>query len=113
MKKIIKSIFDRLGYRIITKRFIGHNIWDDVELISREWSATPIKTVFDVGANDGATSLELLKRFHPCEIYTFEPVAETFKTLQKNTACEVAIKNYQLALSDSCGQAMIICAPLV
>jgi FkbM family methyltransferase len=107
MKGLIKSIFDHLGYRIITKRFIGHNIWDDVELISHEWFAVPIKTIFDVGANNGKTSLELLKRFHPRQVYAFEPVAETFNKLHENTASEGAIKIYKLALSNSSGQAMI------
>ena len=98
---------NRLGYRIITKRFIGHDVWDDIELISREWLEHPVETIFDVGANDGTTSLQLLKRFSPRRIHAFEPVAETFEKLHKNTEDLSTIEVHKLALSDSTGVSMI------
>ncbi|BBD57366.1 methyltransferase FkbM [Nostoc sp. HK-01] len=44
-----------------------------------------IKTIFDVGANIGQTSRFLNWHFPQAEIFAFEPINETFKTLQKNT----------------------------
>ena len=43
-----------------------------------------VKTIFDVGANIGQTSLYFNKHFPRADIYCFEPVKDTFKTLQDN-----------------------------
>jgi FkbM family methyltransferase len=42
------------------------------------------KVIFDIGGNIGVTSVYLAKKFPNSLIYTFEPVQENFKILQKN-----------------------------
>ena len=42
-------------------------------------------TIFDIGANIGQTSLEMLDHFPNATIHCFEPIAEFFKELTDST----------------------------
>jgi FkbM family methyltransferase len=55
-------------------------------------------TIFDVGANEGKTSLALAKAFPGATIYAFEPVASTFAALTARVNAEDRIRPFQLAL---------------
>ena len=41
-----------------------------------------VRIIFDVGANIGQTALSYLKNFPDAEIFSFEPISETFQQLQ-------------------------------
>lgn len=45
-----------------------------------------IQTIFDVGANIGQTSRHFHQSFPNANIWSFEPIQNTFNTLKKNTA---------------------------
>ncbi|MDJ0617257.1 MAG: FkbM family methyltransferase [Calothrix sp. MO_192.B10] len=66
-----------------------------------------IKTIFDVGANIGQTSRFLNLHFPEADIFAFEPVHETFKTLKNNTKCFSNIKCFHSALGSQEGEKLI------
>lgn len=61
--------------------------------------------VFDVGANEGATSLALAAAFPEATIFAFEPVASTFAVLQARVVAQERIKPFPLALGWRSGAA--------
>jgi len=70
-----------------------YRIWEDLK-------SEEIKVIFDVGANIGAWSNFVNSQRPEASIHSFEPVVDTFKILESNTA---SIKNITLnnfALSD-------------
>lgn len=67
-------------------------------------SKTPI--LFDVGANIGGYTLELLAYFKNAEIHCFEPAAETYKSLCKNITDSRVICN-NLGISDSISESTL------
>lgn len=66
-----------------------------------------VKTIFDVGANIGQTSLFLKNHFPQAEIFAFEPVKETYETLKSNARTAPNIKPVRCALGDETGQKVI------
>ncbi|MCX6113062.1 MAG: FkbM family methyltransferase [Proteobacteria bacterium] len=58
------------------------------------------KTVLDVGANVGQFAVASAKIFPHVQIYSFEPLPECYKKLQKNAVDSGNIKVYPLALGD-------------
>ena len=73
------------GYKLVRTKSLGHNPYHDVNrLIGKE----NIKTVFDVGANEGQTTLKLLKFFPKASIYSFEPGKEAFYKLNNRFVFE-------------------------
>jgi len=89
------EIYDRIF------NFIGH-------LITPEWdnkllgiSKFPVKTILDIGANNGQFARKVSKIFPKANIYSFEPIPRAFKHLQKwAEKQDNRVKVYQLALSD-------------
>ena len=64
--------------------------------------------IFDVGANMGFFSYYASKQAKNLQIYTFEPVPDTFEVLEANLAnLSHNIKNYNIGLSDENGEAEI------
>jgi len=60
------------------------------------------KVILDIGANIGITSIYLSNRFPKAKIYSFEPLLENYKILEKNTSNieNVSIFNYGLGEND-------------
>ena len=46
----------------------GHDPFRDIRLLNEKWNSS-VRTFFDVGANDGATSLKGLKQFPQAQIF--------------------------------------------
>lgn len=63
-----------------------------------------VKTIFDVGANVGQTSLHLLKHFPDADIFAFEPVPNTYKKLQANLSHISQVQLFNTALGSSIGE---------
>jgi FkbM family methyltransferase len=63
--------------------------------------------IFDVGANVGEKSLYMSNLWPDADIHAFEPVATTFQTLRSNVGTAPRIRPWNVALSDSVGQAEI------
>ena len=78
----LKQIFQNLtGYWIhkVETLPVGANLLIDIE---NRIGCKSIKTIFDVGANEGQTLTEFRRFFPNATIHCFEPVAGTFKRLQ-------------------------------
>jgi FkbM family methyltransferase len=79
MKKLVKTLLKSRGMEIMHTRRFGADPWHDVNAIFHGVSP---RTIFDVGANRGQTSLEFLVRFpHAC-IHSFEPFQDSFDQLK-------------------------------
>ena len=61
------------------------------------------KIIFDIGGNIGITSIYLANLFPNAKIYTFEPVPENFKILQKNISQFENIKAFNFGLGSKNG----------
>jgi FkbM family methyltransferase len=72
-------------------------------------------TVFDVGANIGMFSLEVLRRTGgDVELYSFEPATETFEYLKRNVEelfSEAPVRLFRTALADQTGEATLYHRP--
>lgn len=100
----------RYGVRLTRTSRHGIDWIDDCLCISRErWHRAPgsIEIVFDVGANTGETALELQRRLRPRQIYSFEPVWNTFQQLQANIEGTKSIAGFNYGLSGLNGPAEI------
>ena len=59
-----------------------------------------LTVIFDVGANNGQTAIKYAKYFPAARVYSFEPISNTFKQLQENTAAYKNVSGYKIALGD-------------
>ena len=66
--------------------------------IRKVLKTSEIKVIFDVGANIGQTNIYFRRQFSKADIYSFEPVSETFKILKKNVGAKPNTHCYQFAL---------------
>jgi len=74
----------------------------------------PGDTAVDVGANLGAYSIALADAVGASgKVLAFEPLAEVFEWLRRNTAHLSQVSCYELALSDRAAEAMEIAVPLL
>lgn len=64
-------------------------------------------TIFDVGANIGATSILLANTYPNATIYAFEPEVENFKILLANVDPYPNVKPYNVALGAATGTAKL------
>lgn len=104
MKQLIKYLLRRCGFEIVRSKRFGAIPWQD---ISAMFEGLPLKTVFDVGANTGQTSLEFLHRFPSASIHSFEPYLAAFDKLHQATSGYSRIKPIQSALGESAGQQVL------
>ena len=75
--------------------------------IKRFYQPYHIKTIFDVGANIGQTSLFLNRHFPQAEIFAFEPVQATYELLKNNSKHLKNIKTFNYALGNQESQKTI------
>jgi FkbM family methyltransferase len=62
---------------------------------------TEIRTIFDVGANTGATVARYHEAFPEAEIWAFEPVNATYQALVETTADLGGVRTFNVALGAS------------
>lgn len=101
----IRITCDRYDERIIPLEIINFGDFEGDEMraikkiIKNDW------TVFDVGANVGWYSLNLVKSFSNLNIFAFEPVPSTFKYLLTNLALNDAdgVSAHNIGLSNEEG----------
>lgn len=70
-------------------------------------ASADLRTIFDVGGNEGQTANYYAKHFKSAAIYTFEPVLEVYRSMVKNTGANERIKCFNKALGNENGQAKI------
>lgn len=66
------------------------------------------KNLFDVGANDGSTAVELARTSDKCRVFAFEPVESTYLLAQKKCSEHKNIQVFCLALGAQSGVARMI-----
>jgi FkbM family methyltransferase len=100
IKKFVRRTVERLGYRYfkIPYQPVGLDHAHDVGRFLR--SARHVKVVFDVGANEGQTAEHYVRAFPCAQIYSFEPVATTYKSLTERVSGWPRVRTFQLALAD-------------
>jgi FkbM family methyltransferase len=73
-------------------------------------SGIEIKTIFDIGANNGSVSKECALYFPDSKIHSFEPISDTFSKLNINVSQQKNIFTHKLALADYDGEAIVFLA---
>lgn len=89
LKKLLKSGGSLASYRLV---------------ISFKNYCPEVKTIIDVGANQGQFALAAGEIFPDANIYSFEPVPEVFDILKKNTESAGNIRVFNTALGSEAGQ---------
>lgn len=101
---LLRSGLGKVGYVLWKRQFIRFGMLPflDISRLNRV-SACSIETVFDVGANTGQTTRELLAEFRTGRIFSFEPHPVTFTKLRAAFSSERLIL-HQVALTDHDGE---------
>lgn len=76
MKILIKKLLGKIGYQI-KKKDNGFSFNPNIDWI-KEFN---IKTIFDIGANEGQFASYINQYFSNCRIYSFEPIHPCFLKL--------------------------------
>src|SRR5580765_6811499 len=101
-RKNINRILKPLAGYEISKVEFGRDLWPDVKTVL---AASEIKTVFDVGANEGQSAREFLRHFPTARIFSFEPTPATFRQLSQFALTQPRIKAVNVALGKTSGKA--------
>ena len=102
MKKIIRKIIDKAGLSIF--RHNGLPIGTDYRKTIRDrFGKNEIKVVFDVGANVGQFCMHCSEVFDEADIYSFEPIKDTFDVLKNRTKGIKNISCFNHAFGDQKG----------
>jgi FkbM family methyltransferase len=107
LTRLLRQCLEKRGYRIYNPQNLPAGI-DLARDLRRAAPAVPIRTVFDIGANEGQTLASFSREFPEATVYTFEPVAATFEILKKNAAGLPRVVLENLALADSPGTREIV-----
>ena len=89
-----------IGYEIAKVEF-GRDLWPDVKAVL---AAGKIKTVFDVGANEGQSAREFLRHFPQARIFSFEPTPTTFQQLSRFAGNQPRLTPVNKALGEAPGR---------
>lgn len=95
LKHVLRGVLDRFGLELLRKDAPGRFVDPFAEL---KHLGRPVRTVFDVGANVGVVSRRLAREHPAATIHAFEPVPETFATLERNIQGMSNIRAHRLAL---------------
>ena len=114
MLPLLKSIKESVE-KISGCRFYRHSLPHGVDCyrdIEKRLGRKGIKVVFDVGANVGQSALNYLRQFPQAEIYSFEPVAATYRELVATTRPFRRVHPYNLGMGREPGTFTIHVNPL-
>lgn len=75
--------------------------------LSRFTARRPLKTIFDIGANQGQTAAEFARWFPHASIHSFEPVAANFQELARQTAGLAGVTAHHAACGSQPGTQFI------
>jgi FkbM family methyltransferase len=96
------DLVPRNAFDLVPLSAFGHDPFRDIRLLNEKWNSS-VQTFFDVGANDGGTSLKAVKQFPEARIFAFEPHPETFLRLSDATKDYSAVDPVQTALGAEVG----------
>ena len=75
--------------------------------LARRFAHTDFKVVFDVGANVGQSAVSFSNKFPQAEIYSFEPVRETYRELAATARHLPRVHTYNVGMGREPGQLAI------
>jgi FkbM family methyltransferase len=87
MQKLRRSFINLTGYWIYKKKHLSTGV--DFAIDIENFYPTDyqnIRTVFDIGANNGQSAAKYAQDFPNSKIYSFEPELQTFEKLKTNTS---------------------------
>jgi FkbM family methyltransferase len=102
IRKNINRILKPLTGYEITKAHFGQDLWADAKTLLADGE---IKTVFDVGANEGQSAREFCRGFPLARIYSFEPAPGPFQLLSRFAGGQPRVTPVNQALGETPGQA--------
>src|SRR5450631_1906136 len=101
MKKLIYKLINKAGYDIYKKS-------KKVQLlINEKWNflrRIDIRTIIDVGANDGQFIKEVHNIFPNAEFYSFEPLKDCYEKLILNFKNDTKVHAFNFALGEEDGE---------
>ena len=101
MKKLIHRLLNKFGYQIRNAskeaKYLKIQKWNFLKKIQ-------IKTIIDVGANEGQFVSEILNVFPLVEIYSFEPLSDCYEKLTSNFRNNKKVHTYNFALGEQDGE---------
>ena len=106
LKNIITAILKILGFKIvkINYEFATGKIEDDKIINELKWlQKKNIKTIIDIGANQGQFSEKMRILFPQSKIISFEPLNEAYQILKKNFLNDQNYEIYNIALGSTKG----------
>src|SRR4051812_16289783 len=84
IKRFLQSLVRKTGYTIVSNKHYNrmfdineYSQFDCLYLMKDIYSESSGLVLFDIGANEGQTSLKLLNHFNEPRIYCFEPFENT------------------------------------
>ena len=100
--KIIRSVANPLGYDIVK-----YKMTYPAHIVLNHLNINNIKTVLDVGANEGQYSRELRKAGFRGSLISFEPMNDAYQQLCLNAGKDPGWQTFNFALGDTDGMASI------
>ncbi len=106
LKNSVRALLKRRGLQLLRSHEMpfGHDWCVDIAHFSRNSGRYELTTCFDVGANLGQTAERLVRAFPEADIYSFEPVPETFEQLRQNVSNCRQVWPFNQGLSDKVDQ---------
>ncbi|RLC21111.1 MAG: hypothetical protein DRH56_09785, partial [Deltaproteobacteria bacterium] len=97
--EIVTRCFRPSPLRVFLRKKMPYGIdpWNDVARLSK---SRPVRVAFDVGANVGQTARAFVRYFPRAEVFSFEPVPDTFDILKRKTRRLRRVKVYRIAFGD-------------
>jgi FkbM family methyltransferase len=109
-KNYLNGIFRKFGFEV---HGIGYmqsirkaEFKDDAFGVQARLLQGSVRTIFDVGANNGDTVLAYASLFPEADIYAFEPFPDTYKGMVENTRNKAKLYPFEKAVSDRVGMSV-------
>src|ERR1039457_5507780 len=101
MKKLIYKLLKRVGYTIYKRSKMAQHLIDEKWNFLRQIN---IRTVIDVGANEGQFIKEVYNIFPKAEFYSFEPLRDCFEKLIDKFKNNTKVHAFNFALGEEDGE---------
>jgi FkbM family methyltransferase len=107
MSKLLEKAVSALGYRYYKIDYQPFGLDHAVDIRRFLTPTREVKMIFDVGANEGQSAAHYVEVFRHAEIYSFEPVNDTYRKLVDRVREWECVRPFQLALGNTNGQVSI------
>ena len=94
MKKLLKSLFRRLGYSCYNNHFLPWGISLKTDLERLGYPLNEARVILDIGANDGRWLTSVYDIFPQATIHAFEPAPATYADLCSKVGQNPRVRTY-------------------